>query len=95
MARRDALGLTKRQREVLEFIERCVADHGYPPTVRDINDQFGATSPNAAKGHLTRLRAKGFVDWTAGMARSLRVLRPVRRGIPLLTLEQLRGIKND
>ena len=33
--------LTDRQKEVLEFIARFTEENGYPPTVREIGENFG------------------------------------------------------
>jgi len=38
------LNLTKRQQEIFDFIKRYSAEHGYPPTVRDIGKAIGLTS---------------------------------------------------
>lgn len=93
MANRPTRPLTERQRKVLVFIEGFISGRGFPPSVRDILSHFGFRSPNAAMVHLRALRKKGHIDWDHNLARSIRVLIPSRRpGIPVLTLEDLRGI---
>ncbi|NBW22281.1 MAG: hypothetical protein EBR82_81450, partial [Caulobacteraceae bacterium] len=47
--------ITDRQREVLGFIARFYADHGYAVTNRQICKQFNFASPNAAVMHLKAL----------------------------------------
>ena len=41
-------GLTARQREVLEIIEKHMRERGYPPSVREIGEAVGLTSPSSA-----------------------------------------------
>ena len=49
--------LSSRQHEILEFVNRHVDAHGYPPTVREIGQAVGLTSPSTVHAHLARLRA--------------------------------------
>jgi repressor LexA len=53
--------LTARQREVLEIIEQHVRDHGYPPSVREIGDVIGLTSPSTVHAHLGALERRGYI----------------------------------
>ena len=39
--------LTSRQREVFEFVRDLITNRGYGPTVREIGDNFGISSPNS------------------------------------------------
>jgi repressor LexA len=66
--------LTPRQREILAFIERELADRGYPPTRAEIAQAFGFRSPNAAEEHLRALARKGAIALEAGH-RGIRILR--------------------
>jgi repressor LexA len=76
-------GLTKRQAEVLEFINRYLEEHGYPPTVREVAAHFGFRSPRAAHDHMKALQKKGYLRVRAGRPRAVEVVRP-RSGIPVL-----------
>src|SRR2546426_9185990 len=53
--------LTKRQREIYEFVTRFVDEHGYPPTVREIGDAVGLASPSTVHAHLANLERAGFL----------------------------------
>src|SRR5262245_50020038 len=44
--------LTARQQEILEFIERQMRERGYPPSVREIGEAVGLTSPSTVHSHL-------------------------------------------
>lgn len=67
--------LTKRQRDVLVFVESFLASHGYPPTNRDVCAEFGWASKNAAAAHMSALRHKGFIAIDPGVARGIRILK--------------------
>jgi repressor LexA len=53
--------ISARQREILEFIESHIADHGYPPSVRDIGHAVGLTSPSTVHSHLNTLTKLGYL----------------------------------
>ncbi len=84
------LNLTKRQREIFEFIKSYSSQHGYPPTVRDIGKAIGLTSSSTVHAHLSNLEKIGLLrrDPTKPRAIELlgttarRVARP--RGLPLV-----------
>jgi repressor LexA len=52
--------LTARQREVLDFVRIFAAQHGYPPTVREIGAHFGFV-PRSVFDHLEALEKKGYL----------------------------------
>ncbi len=55
------VGLTARQREVLEIIEKHMRDRGYPPSVREIGEAVGLTSPSTVHAHLNALQRHGYL----------------------------------
>jgi hypothetical protein len=60
--------LTDRQRDVLLYVARKMAERGWPPTIREIMNVFGFGSTNAVVCHLRPLEAKGYLtrqSWTA------------------------------
>lgn len=69
--------MTKRQEEVLGFIEDFVKERSFAPTLQEICDHFGFKSPNAASDHLKALAKKGYVAWSPNSPRSIQLL--VRR----------------
>lgn len=54
-------GLTARQEAVLEVIRRSVAERGYPPSVREIGEEVGLTSPSSVAHQLRALERKGML----------------------------------
>src|ERR1043166_8003536 len=57
----EAARLTERQRQVLEFIDAEVRRRGYPPSVREIGEAVGLSSPSTVHAHLAALQDKGFL----------------------------------
>jgi repressor LexA len=57
--------LTRRQKEILDFLERHISRKGYAPTIEEIGEQFGLSSLATVHKHLTNLQKKGLVkrDW--------------------------------
>jgi len=53
--------LTPRQREVLEIIEQHMQERGYPPSVREIGEAVGLTSPSTVHAHLSALQKRGYL----------------------------------
>jgi repressor LexA len=60
--------LTKRQREVLDVVLRYITENDYGPSVRDIADELGVSSPATVHAHLAALQKLGFLS-TDGRAR--------------------------
>jgi repressor LexA len=85
--------LTKRQQEILDFIEDYGAQHGYPPTVRDIGKAVGLASSSTVHQHLANLEQLGMLRRDPSKPRALELLHRVVRdagamvrpaGLPLL-----------
>jgi repressor LexA len=72
MPRRQS-GLTPRQREILEIIENHTQKYGYPPSVREIGDAVGLTSPSTVHTHLRALQRRGFLKRDPTKPRALEV----------------------
>ena len=53
--------LTQRQREILDIIDRSMRERGYPPSVREIGEAVGLTSPSTVHTHLASLQRMGFL----------------------------------
>jgi repressor LexA len=66
--------LSERQRQVLEFIRSKVADRGYPPSVREIGEAIGLSSPSTVHSHLSALVAAGAIRRDPSKPRAIEVL---------------------
>ena len=90
-------GLDRRARAVYEAVREAVATHGYPPSLREIGEQVGLTSPSSVKHQLDKLerlglvrrdpkrpRAMEVVDAGSGMSPPSHTGRPVPSELPRL-----------
>ncbi|UXA19988.1 transcriptional repressor LexA [Mycobacterium sp. SMC-4] len=55
------VGLTERQRTILEVIRTSVTTRGYPPSIREIGDAVGLTSTSSVAHQLRTLERKGYL----------------------------------
>lgn len=53
--------LSEGQQRIYGFIVEFLRDHNYPPTIREIQDNFGYQSNNSAVAHLRKLESKGYI----------------------------------
>ncbi|MER3403660.1 MAG: hypothetical protein C4337_10370 [Armatimonadota bacterium] len=71
-----AKGLTKAQKAILQFIVEYTREHGYPPTLREIQQSTGTVkSLRGVAIHLDALQRKGYIE-RGSQARSIRILHP-------------------
>ena len=66
--------LTKRQKEVLDFIKKFMVSHGYPPTIREIGKSLGLSSPATTYTHITELEKKGYIKKNGSKNRAIELL---------------------
>jgi repressor LexA len=64
-------GLTPRQRDILAVIRSTVEERGYPPSVREIGEAVGLTSPSSVAHQLGVLERKGLLRRDANRPRAL------------------------
>ena len=69
-------GLTVRQRKVLEVIRTAVATRGYPPSLREIGELVGLTSPSSVAHQLSSLERKGYLRRDPNRPRAIEVISP-------------------
>jgi repressor LexA len=72
-------GLTRKQQQIVGFLQKFQQAHGTMPTVQEIADEFGFRSPNAVTSHLRLLRKKGVIAGEPNKARSLRIVSPLQK----------------
>ena len=69
-------GLTKKQKEVLEFIKKFHAENKYPPSIRQICSAINLSSPATVHVHINHLADKGFIKRSKEGNRALELLVP-------------------
>ena len=93
------LELTKRQKEVLDFIKDSQGETGFPPTIQEIGDHFGFASPQTVVDHLKALVRKNVIKIRPRLSRGIEilggrgdeipVLGQIAAGSPLLAVENI------
>lgn len=63
--------VTKRQQAVLDCIEECIREKGYGPTVREVCQSLGLSSPSTVHVHLKALEEKGYIKRDPLKSRSI------------------------
>ena len=71
-------GLDRRARAVYEAVREAVAAHGYPPSLREIGEQVGLTSPSSVKHQLDKLERLGLIRRDPKRPRAMEVIAAVR-----------------
>lgn len=66
--------LYRRQRQILEYIQKFIKDNGYGPTLMEIGKKMGLSSPATVHEHLKTLEKKGFIKRNSNEVRGIQVL---------------------
>lgn len=74
--------LTKRQREILDYIRKTRDERGYPPSVREIGEAVGLHSPSSVHAQLATLAERGYLAKDPSKPRAIRV-RMESSGVPV------------
>ena len=59
--------LTPKQQRIYDFIQAFAAQHGYPPSVREIGAAVGLKSPSTVHFHLKGLEEAGMIVKAVGV----------------------------
>ncbi len=70
------MAITKRQREIYDFIAHFVAEHGYSPSFEEIGEGTNLSSLATVHKHITNLEKKGLLKRDYNRSRSIDVLPP-------------------
>jgi len=71
--------LTKRQREILNYLADFIQQQGYAPSLEEIGQRFGLSSLATVHKHLTNLEGKGFIRRSWNKSRSVEIV-PTKHG---------------
>ena len=67
--------LTKRQKEIIEYIREFTRKKGYKPSIREICSHLGLRSGSTIHNHLCNLEKKGYIKREAGKSRSITITK--------------------
>jgi len=74
---KDFSKLSKRQKNILTFMDGYVVDHGYPPTIREIGMATDINSTSVVNYNLNKLVDAGFLERSDRVSRGMRLVRPL------------------
>jgi len=66
--------ITKRQKDVLNYIKKYIANHGYPPAIREICKGVNLSSPATVFVHMKNLEQLGYIKTTSNKFRTIEIL---------------------
>lgn len=78
---------TKRQKQILDFLKKYVAKHGYSPSLEEIAEHFKLSSLSTVHYHLSRLEQEGLISRYDFLPRSIRIEE--RNDVPLVQIPLL------
>ncbi|PLZ05609.1 repressor LexA [Fischerella thermalis WC442] len=76
--------LTEAQQELYDWLTEFIREHQHSPSIRQMMEAMNLKSPAPIQSRLEHLRAKGYIEWSEGKARTIRILHPLKQGIPIL-----------
>lgn len=76
--------LTDAQKELYEWLGEYIRIHQHSPSIRQMMQGMNLKSPAPIQSRLEHLRTKGYIEWSEGKARTIRVLRAIKQGVPVL-----------
>jgi len=83
--------LTKRQKEILDYIHGFIKDHGYAPSFEEIALAFGYSSLATVHEHLSNLERKGYIRKSYNESRSIEMV-PEEGTVPAVELPLLGAV---
>ncbi|MCX6740723.1 MAG: transcriptional repressor LexA [Candidatus Parcubacteria bacterium] len=83
------MSLTKRQKEILDYINDFIEEYGYAPSYREIGQNFGLSSTATVCEHIQTLEAKGYLKTDHNEARSIEIIENEKASAVFLALAGL------
>ncbi|MGJ3246563.1 MAG: transcriptional repressor LexA [Elainellaceae cyanobacterium] len=75
--------LTEVQQELYDWLVEYIRENQHSPSIRQMMRAMGLKSPAPIQSRLEHLRNKGYIGWTEGKARTIRLIESVHRGVPI------------
>ncbi|MDJ0796913.1 MAG: transcriptional repressor LexA [Calothrix sp. MO_167.B12] len=76
--------LTEAQQELYDWLREYIRSRQHSPSIRQMMEAMQLKSPAPIQSRLEHLRNKGYIEWTEGKARTIRILKSLKPGIPVL-----------
>ncbi len=75
--------LTPAQKELYDWLIEYIRSTQHAPSIRQMMKAMNLRSPAPVQSRLERLRNKGYIDWTDGKARTIRILHQPEKGLSI------------
>lgn len=76
--------LTEAQQQLYSWLAEYIRTHQHSPSIRQMMQAMSLKSPAPVQSRLEHLRTKGYIEWTEGKARTIRIVRSAGVGVPVL-----------
>ncbi len=76
--------LTEAQQQLYDWLAEYIRQHQHSPSIRQMMQAMNLKSPAPIQSRLEHLRIKGYIEWTEGKARTIRILNRVQQSVPVL-----------
>jgi repressor LexA len=84
--------LTERQQQVLDYIRSTVEERGYPPSVREIGEAVGLSSPSSVHAQLNTLVEAGMLRKDPSKPRAIVVVDDTAPSVPTTADRRIRDV---
>ncbi|MEB3273044.1 MAG: transcriptional repressor LexA [Prochlorothrix sp.] len=74
--------LTFAQGQLYDWLVKYIHENQHPPSIRQMMNAMGLKSPAPVQSRLKHLQRKGYIDWSEGKARTIRILED--QGVPIV-----------
>lgn len=85
-------GLTPVQKQLYDWLVDYINTNKHSPSIREMMKAMNLRSPAPIQSRLEKMRKKGYLDWSEGQARTLKILKNYHQGLPLLGKVKIGGL---
>lgn len=75
--------LTPAQKQLYEWLIQYIQTNKHSPSIREMMKAMNLRSPAPIQSRLEKMRNKGYIDWSGGQARTLKILKNYAQGLTL------------
>lgn len=75
--------LTPAQQQLYDWLVEYISTNKHSPSIREMMKAMNLRSPAPIQSRLEKMRGKGYIDWTEGQARTLKILKNYNEGVTL------------
>lgn len=76
--------LTPAQKQLYDWLIQYIQTNKHSPSIREMMKAMNLRSPAPIQSRLEKMRTKGYIDWSEGQARTLKILKNYDQGLSLL-----------